>query len=47
MLARTAADSHGIAELADMTERARAIRSAFNEGTITGAAGDRTPDDSE
>jgi hypothetical protein len=35
MLARTAADSHGIAELAEMTERARAIRSAFNEGTIT------------
>jgi hypothetical protein len=36
MLARTAADSHGIAELAEMTERARVVRSAFNEGTITG-----------
>ncbi|HEY6791922.1 MAG TPA: hypothetical protein VI365_31860 [Trebonia sp.] len=34
-LARTAADSHGIAELAEMTERARAIRSAFNEGAIS------------
>ena len=30
MLARTAADSHGIAELAEMTERVRAIRSAYS-----------------
>ncbi len=32
LLARTAADSHGIAELTEMTARARAIRSAFDEG---------------
>jgi len=31
MLARTAADSHGIAELTEMTARARAIRSAFSD----------------
>jgi hypothetical protein len=29
MLARTAADAHGITELSEMTERARAIRGAF------------------
>jgi hypothetical protein len=33
LLARTAADSHGIAELTQMTERARAIRSAFTDST--------------
>ena len=31
MLARTAADAHGIAELTEMTERARAIRDALRE----------------
>jgi hypothetical protein len=30
MVARTAADTHGIAELAEMTERVRAIRSAYS-----------------
>jgi hypothetical protein len=31
MLARTAADARGIAELAEMTDRARAIRTAFDD----------------
>ena len=31
MLARTAADEHGITELTEMTERARVIRSAFTD----------------
>ena len=38
LLARTAADSHGIAELAEMTARARAIRSAFNDGAFNNSA---------
>ena len=47
LLARTAADSHGIAELDAMTERVRAIRATFNEGTGTGTAAiDGTPGDS-
>jgi hypothetical protein len=43
LLARTAADSHGIAELAEMTERARVIRSTFNERTTDGGI----PDDGD
>ena len=31
MLARTAADEHGIAEIDTMTRQARAIRQAFRE----------------
>jgi hypothetical protein len=31
MLARTAADAHGIAELTEMTERARAVRGTFTD----------------
>jgi hypothetical protein len=38
VLARTAADSHGIAELAEMTERARAIRSAFHDSASNDSA---------
>ncbi|MCW2930836.1 MAG: hypothetical protein JWM19_1798 [Actinomycetia bacterium] len=38
LLARTAADSHGIAELAELTERARAIRSAFDDSAFTSNA---------
>ena len=38
MLARTAADSHGIAELTEMTARARAIRSAFTDSAFTDRA---------
>jgi hypothetical protein len=44
MLARTAADSHGIAELTQMTERVRAIRSAFTDSTdSTDSTGDGEP----
>jgi len=38
LLARTAADSHGIAEIAEMTERVRAIRITFNERAGAGPA---------
>ncbi len=39
MLARTAADAHGIAELTDMTERARAIRSELTDSASEPADG--------
>jgi hypothetical protein len=38
LLARTAADSHGIAELAEMTGRARAIRNAFSDSAPNDSA---------
>lgn len=38
MLARTAADAHGITELTEMTERARVIRSTFTDDEVPGAA---------
>jgi hypothetical protein len=42
MLARTAADAQGIAELAEMTDRARAIRTAFNDTAFNDTARDDT-----
>jgi hypothetical protein len=34
MLARTAADAHGITELTEMTEQARAIRGVFADDDV-------------
>jgi hypothetical protein len=46
MLARTAADAHGITQLAEMTDRARAIRRAFEDGTFEdGTVNDATVND--
>jgi hypothetical protein len=45
MLARTAADAHGIAELTEMTERARAVRTTFTDSEDPGSEAGRDPGD--